>query len=94
MIDEFIEELKAMGTNPVVGKNEIKLEFRTKDVDLKRWKKATDKYIGSWKKMRMGIDHDIPKKILRFTIPFEIIGGEDYTFDQIVEVAKQVAKRI
>ncbi|GMN12109.1 hypothetical protein MTsPCn9_34540 [Croceitalea sp. MTPC9] len=94
MIEEFIEKLREIGTNPVVGEDEIKLEFRTKDVDLKLWKEATDKYIGSWKKMRMGIDHDIPNKILRFTIPFEIIGGEDYTFEQIVEVANRIAKRI
>ncbi len=94
MIEEFIEELKDMGIDPIVGENKISLEFHTKDVDLKRWKSATDKYIGSWKKMQMGINHDIPNKILRFTISFEIIGGEDYTFEQIAEVASQIAKRI
>ncbi len=94
MIEEFIKKLEELGTNPIVGEDEIKLEFHTKDVDLKLWKKATDKYIGSWKKMRMGIDHDIPKKILRFTIPFKIIGGEDYTFDQMVEVANRISKTL
>lgn len=94
MIGEFIERLKEIGLDPKVGENQIELEFYTKDVDLKLWKEATDIYIGSWKKMRMRIDHDIPQKLLRFTIPFEIIGGEDYAFEQIVEVAKKVSKRL
>lgn len=94
MIEEFIARLREIGLNPIVGNDEIKLEFHTKDVDLKLWKEATDHYIGSWKKMQMGIDHDIPNKLLRFTIPFEIIGGEDYTFEQIAEVAKRIAKSV
>ncbi|MFL0076994.1 hypothetical protein V2590_07450 [Tenacibaculum maritimum] len=94
--NEFIQELQLMNANPVVNENSIYLEFHNDDVDNKLWKKALDTYIGTWKILSIKINHDIPNRIMRYTIPFDLIRGKenDHSFDKIVAVANEISKRI
>lgn len=93
---EFIEKLKVMKANPIIKGNSIYMEFHNDDVEKKPWKEALDFYIGRWKCLSIKVNHDIPNKIMRFTIPFDLIKGKenDHSFEKIVAVAERISKQI
>lgn len=96
LINEFIVKLKVMGANPIIKEDSIYMEFHNDNVEKKPWKEALNYYVGTWKSLSIKINHDIPNKIMRFTIPFELIKGKenDHSFEKIVAVAEQISKRI
>ena len=93
-VDQFCEELQALGLAPVVEDEMLLLEYSFDAVDQKAVIRLINKYVGFWKSIGIKTDHSKDDKIARYKIPVLWIKGEDLTDDQLQTAVESIQQRM
>lgn len=93
-VDQFCEELQALGLAPVVEDEMLLLEYSFDAVDQKAVIRLINKYVGFWKSIGIKTDHSKDDKIARYQIPVLWIKGEDLTDDQLQTAVESIQQRM
>jgi hypothetical protein len=94
LIENFMQELRVMGLDPVCEDEGIRLEYTFND-SLQPWvSKLLNTYIGFWRSIAIRVDHDRENRIARYYIKYQLITGKDLTDDQLIAAVEYVQKRI
>ena len=67
-VNQFCEELQALGLAPVVEDEMLLLEYSFDAVDQKAVIRLINKYVGFWKSIGIKTDHSKDDKIARYKI--------------------------
>jgi hypothetical protein len=94
LIENFMQELRAMNLNPVCEDEGIRLEYTFND-SLQPWvSKLLNTYVGFWRSIAIKVNHDRENRLARYYIKYQLITGKDLTDDQLIRAVEYVQKRI
>ncbi|GAB6122302.1 hypothetical protein [Dysgonomonas termitidis] len=94
LIENFVQELRAMNLEPVCDEEGIRLEYKFNDSLQVCVNKLLNSYVGFWRSIAIMVGHDRENRIARYYIKYNLITGKDLTYDELVKAVEYVQKKI
>ncbi|MBF0649145.1 hypothetical protein IR083_09965 [Dysgonomonas sp. GY75] len=94
LMENLLQELRAMGLNPVCCDEYISLVYYMPAVDQKWVIQILNRYVGFWRSIAIKTDHDRNNRMARYYINYNLITGNDLTYEQLMEAIEYVQKKI
>ncbi|GAB6120992.1 hypothetical protein [Dysgonomonas termitidis] len=92
LIENFVQDLRAIGLKPVCDEEGIRLEYDFKDSLQVCVNKLLNSYVGFWRSIAIMVGHDRENRIARYYIKYNLITGKDLTYDELIAAVEYVQK--
>lgn len=92
LIERFVQELQALGLDPVCEDEGIRLEYGFGNSLQAQVNITMNRFIGFWRSIAIRTDHDRQTRIARYYIRYQLITGKDLTDDELIRAVEYVQK--